>query len=194
MNELNNSEYKIGKVGQLLKHNIIHEADELYEFTNCYLNDSQWSYLYEKEIKNRINQLYVLVIPIHTIKKLQKFICTSDFGTETYTNLIHNNMSFIAGFIYLNKLRVNSNYKFIEVVDSRIGKLNIVQFMIEKYEQIYKYKLLPIYIINSAKNYWKKYLTYKFKLHSDEAIKEFIYDINKNNKFNLSWEYLFDSL
>lgn len=194
MNELNNSEYKIGKVGQLLKHNIIHEADELYEFTNCYLNDSQWSYLYEKEIKNRINQLYVLVIPIHTIKKLQKFICTSDFGTETYTNLIHNNMSFIAGFIYLNKLRVNSNYKFIEVVDSRIGKLNIVQFMIEKYEQTYKYKLLPIYIINSAKNYWKKYLTYKFKLHSDEAIKEFIYDINKNNKFNLSWEYLFDSL
>jgi len=194
MNELNNSEYKIGKVGQLLKHNIIREADELYEFTNCYLNDSQWSYLYEKEIKNRINQLYVLVIPIHTIKKLQKFICTSDFGSETYTNLIHNNMSFIAGFIYLNKLRVNSNYKFIEVVDSRIGKLNIVQFMIEKYEETYKYKLLPIYIINSARNYWKKYLTYKFKLHSDEKIKEFIYEINKNNKFNLSWDYLFDEL
>jgi len=194
MNELNNSEYKIGKVGQLLKHNIIREADELYEFTNCYLNDSQWSYLYEKEIKNRINQLYVLVIPIHTIKKLQKFICTSDFGSETYTNLIHNNMSFIAGFIYLNKLRVNSNYKFIEVVDSRIGKLNIVQFMIEKYEETYKYKLLPIYIINSARNYWKKYLTYKFKLYSDEKIKEFIYEINKNNKFNLSWDYLFDEL
>lgn len=194
MNELNNSEYKIGKVGQLLKHNIIREADELYEFTNCYLNDSQWSYLYEKEIKNRINQLYVLVIPIHTIKKLQKFICTSDFGSETYTNLIHNNMSFIAGFIYLNKLRVNSNYKFIEVVDSRIEKLNIVQFMIEKYEETYKYKLLPIYIINSARNYWKKYLTYKFKLYSDEKIKEFIYEINKNNKFNLSWDYLFDEL
>jgi len=194
MNELNNSEYKIGKVGQLLKHQIIHESDELYEFTNCYLNDSQWSYLYEKEIKNRINQLYVLVIPIHTIKKLQKFICTSDFGTETYTNLIHNNTSFIAGFIYLNKSRVNSNYKFIEVVDSRIGKLNIVQFMIEKYEQKYKYKLLPIYIINSARNYWKKYLTNKFNLHSDEEIKEFICEINKNNKFNLSWGYLFNSL
>jgi len=194
MNEFNNSEYKIGKVGQLLKHQIIHESDELYEFTNCYLNDSQWSYLYEKEIKNRINQLYVLVIPIHTIKKLQKFICTSDFGTETYTNLIHNNMSFIAGFIYLNKTRVHSNYKFIEVVDSRIGKLNIVQFMIEKYEQKYKYKLLPIYIINSAKNYWNKYLTNKFKLHSDEEITVFICEINKNNKFNLSWEYLFDSL
>jgi len=194
MNELNNSEYKIGKVGQLLKHQIIHESDELYEFTNCYLNDSQWSYLYEKEIKNRINQLYVLVIPINTIKKLQKFICTSDFGTETYTNLIHNNTSFIAGFIYLNKSRVNSNYKFIEVVDSRIGKLNIVQFMIEKYEQKYKYKLLPIYIINSERNYWKKYLTNKFNLHSDEEIKEFICEINKNNKFNLSWGYLFNSL
>lgn len=191
MNDINKEDYHIGKVTQLLKKNIIHLDTELYEFINCYLNESQWSYLYENEIKHRINQLYVLVIPIHTIKKLQKFICTSEFGTETYTHLIHTNSNFIAGFIYINKTRVHSNYKFIEVIDSRIANLNIVKFMIDKYEQKYKYKLLPIYIINSAKEYWKKYLMNKFIFSSNEEIKYFIFDINKNNNIILNWDYLF---
>jgi len=191
MNDLNNGDYYLGKVSQLLKKNIIHLDTELYEFINCYLNDSQWSYLYENEIKHRINQLYVLVIPIHIIKKLQKNICNSIFGTETYTHLIHTNHNFISGFIYINKKRVNSNCKFIEVIDSRIGNLNIVKFMIDKYEQKYKYKLLPIYIIKSAKNYWKKYIIDKFKLYSNEEIKYFICDINKNNNIILNWDYLF---
>lgn len=188
--DINKDDYYIGKVSQLLKNHIIRSDIELYEFINCYLNESQWSYLYENEIKHRINQLYVLVLPIHTIKKLQPFICTSDFGTETYTHLIHTNSNFISGFIYLNKTRVSSNYKFIEVIDSRIGNLNIVKFMIDKYEQKYKYKLLPIYIIKTAKDYWKKYLMAKFKLDSNEEIIYFINEINKNNKFNLNWDYL----
>ena len=88
MNELKNSEYKIGKVGQLLKHNIIHEADELYEFTNCYLNDSQWSYLYEKEMKNRIKQLYVLVIPIHTIQNTYDTCYTNNTNIQTVNFMV----------------------------------------------------------------------------------------------------------
>jgi hypothetical protein len=191
MNDLNNGDYYLGKVSQLLKKNIIHLDTELYEFINCYLNDSQWSYLYENEIKHRINQLYVLVIPIHIIKKLQKNMCISVFGTETYTHLVHTNNNFISGFIYINKRHATSNYKFIEVVDSRIGNLNIVKFMINKYEQKHKYKLLPIYIIKSAKDYWKKYLMNNFKLYSNEEIKHFICDIHENNYIVLNWDYLF---
>ena len=87
MNDFNKEDYHIGKVTQLLKNNIIHLDFELYEFINCYLNESQWSYLYENEIKHRINQLYVLVIPIHTIKKLQKFILMNYWAFSHSTSI-----------------------------------------------------------------------------------------------------------
>ena len=108
-----------------------------------YYNLLKTSYKTNQQIHNYINQdnqVFQSFLDIEQDQDFKQFYITID----THTNN------------FLGYMIVNKRDSLIYCINTRVPKLNISKLMIDNYEKKYKKTLIPVDIINSSKNYWKK--------------------------------------
>jgi hypothetical protein len=111
-------------------------------------------------IKN-FNNIYILVAEKYgSIYETDILKWNNLLSIEEY-NKLNNNKYYIIGYILLKRNIIDDNIIYIDIIKSRIEKinLNISIYMIEKLKLIYKKEILPYEINDNNNKYWKKILS-----------------------------------
>lgn len=178
---------EFGKVKDIWN-DCLHDKKGLIEFVkNIVMNDE--NYNGQNKMLPDLSEIYVLVskkdFPFHKLTSDQKNTIDLSFA----------NNNFILGYIWLCNWTVESKnhnpYHFINVIDSRISKMNICKYMIQTYEEINESEitLLPFEIDFGARYYWKKYFNKEFEIANKDELNQMIIDWELSEE--VRWEELF---
>ena len=169
----------------------LHDRDGLHEFlNNVVMNmDENCNNGWGKMLPD-FSDLYVLVstkdFPFNELTLKQKISIDLSLAKK----------NFVLGYIWLCPFVLKNEgcipYHFIHFIDSRISRLNIATYMIEKYreqceEETY---LFPFEIMSGSELFWKKYFMEVYKIKNKTDLSQMITEF-KFKKNDIRWEELF---
>lgn len=134
---------------------------------------------------------------------LDVYVLVSNNDFPFYKLTTHNKISidlsvvttkFVIGYMWLCPFVSSEEYvtcHFIDFVNSRISGLNIVKYMIKKYEEQWDdvTHLFPFEILFGAKLYWKKYFINTYNIKNKTDLLQLISEFNLTKK-NINWKEL----
>lgn len=180
--KLLNKDILCNNVKNLKKKGIITEETTKYfkDFQIEQEEERYWRY----GILRHYEDLYVAIIPL----KLKNEKLREDAIKEKI------NCSMIVSYMVVHK-EWGKPYRFIELIDTFYAKNNLGYKMFDNYMKQYSKHLLPMHIIPSSVEYWKKFLLKYYKIETLEQYNTFI-ENNQLMKYNnkISWDYLLEAL
>ena len=114
-------------------------------------------------ILEQFDKLYVAFIPYKHITHFQSII-----SVDEYDFCIQCKLGFICGYMLLYRKEYKKNYQYIELCDTIIPKLNILENMIKHYQDKNKIILHPKETIEYSNAYWIKYYIKHYNIHTKE--------------------------
>jgi hypothetical protein len=191
MTEINLEDFtKFAKIKDIWN-NCLNDKNGLHEFLNNVIMNG-----YEKMLPD-LSNIYVLVsnrdFPFDKLTINQK--------NSINLSIAKNN--FVLGYVWLCPWVLKNegcvNCHFINFIDSRISGLNIVKYMIEKYEKDYEDDgedeeryLFPFEVMSGAEKYWKKYFMEAYRIKNKTDLSQMIIDY-KFKQNDIKWENLFSA-
>jgi hypothetical protein len=167
---------RLNTVKNLIKKDIITD-DTKKHFMDNQLDQGDEKYWRYGVLRNYEN-LYTAVIPKNN--KLLKDL--------------NINCSLIVSYMVIHK-EWGKEYRFIELIDTFYISNNLGFIMIEAYMKQFKKKVIPVHIIPTSVNYWKKFLYKYYNIETKEEYENFIKENNLLNYKNIiSWNYLLETL
>jgi hypothetical protein len=145
-------------------------------------------------------------VMLQDVSNLHVLVSNQDFPFESLSESQNKNINltasedkcFVLGYIWTstNIKRGNASetdFHFIEYIDSRISGLNIAKYMIDLYGDCNEACLLPYNIAYGADKYWKKYFEDEHDIKTKAELKQLIVDCELNSS-DIKWNSLFDIL
>jgi len=150
---------KVSALKRSWKPHQYHNYKEMIKIKNCWRQDT---------ITDNFDKLYIGIIPHKYLSHFEKYMTIND-----YSFCIDCELGFIVGYMLLYRKDKNKTTQHIELCDTIIPKLNILENMIKHYQDKYNVKLHPLETILTSNQYWVKYYKKHFNIQSKEEYNTF---------------------
>lgn len=115
------------------------------------------------------DKLYIAYLPFKHLKKFEKYV-GSCIDSYDYFDYIDNEYGYVCGYMLLYRKDKNKFTQYIDLCDTFIPKLNLLEQMIQYFHNKNKNKIIlhPKETIHSSNKYWIKYYQKYFNIHTKE--------------------------
>jgi len=136
---------------------------------NHYKEYLKYSNFWKNEIiLEQFDKLFIAYIPYKHITHFKSII-----SVDEYNFCIDCELGYICGYMLLYRKEYKKNYQYIELTDTIIPKLNILENMINQYQDKNKIILHPKETIDSSNAYWVKYYKRHYNIHTKDEYNTF---------------------
>lgn len=145
---------KVSALKRSWKSHQYHNYLEMIKINNCWKQDT---------ITDNFDKLYIGIIPHKYLSHLEKYMTIND-----YSYCIDCDLGFIVGYLLLYRKEKNKTIQYIELCDTFIPKLHILENLIKHYQDKNKIILHPQETIDSSNKYWIQYYEKYFNIQTKE--------------------------
>jgi len=144
---------------------------------------------------NELSNLYVIIATTNTMEYNDHATKWNDILDDKQFNILKKNGEYIVGYMCINKFyNKNKDVHYINLINTRVKNYNFAKIMMNKYTSMHNISyVVPIEIIQSSCEYWKKIFFDMFDVKTLGELEQFI-DIMEIDKKIINYKYLHNLL